>query len=443
MGIEKFFFRGESAQKEEETPSFRSRRRFLVQLGAFAASAALPQEVLGSDESAESQQELITQIHDYERLIRDMRPLLEDEGTSREDLVAVIGSAPGITREALRGSELDPEPFFRSKGSWPSEQIPTAGSITAESIHFAHETDPALLFYGNGFFVNGEDPLLITNSHVSKGRLSHKSSAGEDIAGEAASELFGVEKAQEDIARTVLSWDRRKEKEDLHGRIVHIPSVRKFGGEAPDSTELTTGVLIKMTPSMLKLFSQRSVEEFGETLLNSYICIVPSRDVNEDLVIDNKDREGTSGSPIFTQDDSADGRMIPSGIVWGDAMICDYIHNVAYTALIVHGPDILGKNIDAINTVVSGFMSEAELPQKRALTEAVQERLKEKGFPLTVDGVYGGGTQDAVFKFQQRSFPEETLRASVIWGDVDRMTWNALFPERPVRSKKELYAQFA
>jgi hypothetical protein len=443
MGIETFFGGGKKTQERDEESPVLSRRRFLLQLGALAATAALPHEALGAEESADASRELIAQIHDYQRLIRDMRPHLEEESTTREDLVSIVGSAPGMTREALRGSELDPESFFRSNGSWPSEQIPTVGSITAESIHFAHEAEAPLHFYGNGFFINQEDPLLLTNRHVSKGRLSYESAKEEDVAGASAYDLAEADRAREDIARTVLSWDRRKAKEDLHGKIVHIPSIRTLGGEGADATDLTTGVLVKMTPSLLKLFSRKSVEEFREQLLNSYICIVPPRDTNGDHEIDNKDGKGTSGSPVFTEEDCDAGELMPSGIVWGDAMICDYGHDITYTALIIHGPDILGKNIDAMNTVVSGFMKEEDLPQKQALTRAVQERLLEKGFPLTVDGVYGGGTQSAVFQFQQRTFPEGTLRSSVIWGDVDRITWNALFPERPVHDRKDLYAQFA
>lgn len=53
--------------------------------------------------------------------------------------------------------------------------------------------------------------------------------------------------------------------------------------------------------------------------------------------------------------------------------------------------------------------------------KAVQQRLNQLGFALTVDGVFGACTEGAVKNFQQR-------RGLKIDGTVGSMTWKALIP---------------
>ena len=53
--------------------------------------------------------------------------------------------------------------------------------------------------------------------------------------------------------------------------------------------------------------------------------------------------------------------------------------------------------------------------------KAVQQRLNQLGFALTVNGIFGACTEGAVKKFQQR-------RGLKIDGTVGLMTWKALIP---------------
>lgn len=470
MGFENLFIGKEKDQPSKEAtntldPKGKSRRAFLKGAGALAASAVLPHtEAFGQKTktyepfpitSFEDRERNVLAIRAHEQRLQRMREALADPNATQRDVLDIVVGPP-TDRGVFEGTELDREAFFRSRGSWPSVQIRKevqAGGDTQAVLRFAHQENREgnLQGYANGFFVNG---MLISNRHVGEGASFYCESitSGEDIAG-CSIEDGGIisQLHAEDYEKARLMRNRQHAGEDLHGRLVHIPSIHEHrGAHTPDNTDITSGIAFKITPNFLygesksawPFFDKNISEQFREELLNSYACIIPPRgDTNKDGVIDLVDNQGLSGSPVFTDDACAANAMVPSGVLWATAWVHDYRLDVTHTLALFHGPDTLTSMIDRVNTVVSGALDESLVPNKRELTEDVQLKLKlQFGYHnLTVDGLYGEQTAQAVYDFQMQKFNQEAREALVIPGVVDRYTWDALFPEARNPDKQQLW----
>jgi hypothetical protein len=472
MGIENFLFKkpkgreGEEISDDELSPKGRQRRNMMFGGAALLGSTALhvhwanATDLLPIDsfslQTPEGREDNVEKIREYIEWIAQNEEELKRPDITKNEINAIIcKNVPALENNVLKGTEYDQESALRSNGYWKATQIEVGkGTTDGVLFRFAHEDNSnkkELAGYGNGFVIKiGDTEILISNPHVIKESLNCEVLAdGIEAGGCDLNDLNVVESAKENFEKISVPWDRRKSKENLHGKLVHIPSVHnRRGAENTDKTDITSGVLFKISPNFFPsgesthktFFSQENLKAFGNLLQNSYMCIIPSREVNGDGIANDDDALGISGSPVFTDEDCKNGNIMPSGLVWGAGTIKDSVHKVSYTVAYIHGPDILGKTIDTVNTIVSGFMDEKEFPQKRALTEKVQKKLVELGYPITVDGDYGGYTQRAVFTFQERVFSKEKIDSEVIAGDVDRMTWDALFPDDAGVNKRKLYA---
>lgn len=472
MGLENFLFKKTEVESvaEEEIDELdekgKGRRNFLVGASALAGASMLSvYEAQAQHENEiipiytpEDKEQNVIRIREYELWHKELKDILADPRIKREDIMNILNGPDGVPptdQSILEGTELDRESFFRYNQSWPSIQMlfrETSGSEkkTAPLPWFAHQ-QPLSGHYprtGNAFFVNG---TLCTNVHVFKGWVSHLEYLEQkaEITGVHINELAAGEDLERNLDRVELDWDRRKMQEDLSGKLVHVPSIhRERGEENIDNTDITSGVAFKITPNFLYdadrpgryIFNKANTEAFGEELLQSYACIVPPRDTNEDNRANQYDVQGASGSPVFTDEDCAEGKHIPSGIVYGATTIADTERNISYVVLLMHGPDVLGKLQDEVNTLVGMEIDEKESPNKKQLTQKVQMALHEYGDDsVTIDGLYGNHTRQAVYNFQQRVFKKEMLESSVIPGTVDRLTWNALFPEEQDPNRVHLW----
>ncbi len=225
--------------------------------------------------------------------------------------------------------------------------------------------------YGNAFFVDG---MLMSNRHVIEESFVCEllNPESKDIAACSLHDLNPTIKEtqhlnESDTSRVMLNWDRRKSSEDLHGKIIHIPNIhQERGADDPDKTDITSGVLIKISPDMPRSLENGNgiiealgkehgkVKDFTETMKNSYLSIIGKRDSNNDGRFNNGDFTGVSGSPVFTDEDCVAGKKVPSGIVWGVAGITVRDEKTGkrlhYTIALIHGSDVLGEMVDKTNT---------------------------------------------------------------------------------------------
>lgn len=458
----------------EDDEAVLTRRQFLVGAGTLIASVALPKqeakayagesyEVLHStQEEREENEEVLTA---YAQWIKENQTKLADpDVTSRQKLKIMVHDLPGLERSMLEGTRFDHEEKFRkvfTDGSWPAVRVKEKVSGGKRALNYAHEghLNMTPFRYGNAFFVDG---MLVSNRHVIDESFVCEliNPESKDIAACSLNDLDpAIKEAQHlkgsDTARVMLDWDRRRSAEDLHGKIVHIPNIhQERGADDLDKTDITSGVMIKISPDMPRSLENGNgiikalgkehemVKDFTETMKNSYLVIIGKRDSNNDGTSNSNDFTGVSGSPVFTDEDCAEGRKIPSGIVWGVAGITILDEKTGkrlhYTIALIHGSDVIGEMIDKTNTI-SSHIDSADVPYKKALTTKVQERLVELGYSITVDGDYGAETQTAVGLFQRSVFDEETLQSRVIPTAVDRRTWDELFPNEAGISKQELY----
>lgn len=435
----------------EQDAKVLSRRSFLMGSGALVAASMLNIHESKAQESElmpiispEDREQNVQSIRAYEAYLKTIRPDLDEPLTLPQliDLLHGKNGIPPTERSVLEGTELDREDFFRSKGSWPSIQIRDEKGSPVPKLRFGHSgipDDSDLEGYGNGFVL---DDTLIANRHgIHSSFRSEVIEKDKDIGGVSFDDVRVGEDSRAQIDRAALSWNRAKASEDIHGKLVHVPSIHVQRGSEIDQTDITSGVLFKMTPSIVRSFNLTSeYKEFEAQLLNSYACIVPPRDTNEDGRKDKEDVKGISGSPVFSDEDCAEKIMVPSGIQWGSMTMRDRKRNTSYTLFLIHGPEVLGSMIDAVNTIVSMDIDEAEVPTKIALTTKVQQGLVAYGYRnLGIDGDYGNDTKAVVQAFQERVFDQATLETSIIPGVVDRRTWDALFPNEQNPNKKRLW----
>lgn len=471
MGFENFFrskkepLPAKSEVSDENESGVLSRRKFLLGSGALIGASMLnlhESHAAGSEKlsrlvSIEDREKNIQAIRAYGQHLKDKSAELAQARLveARE----ILFPAPAIEQHLLKGTELDHDAFFRRGGSWPSVQVRFDEADIEPNLRFAHQPNIEMgkaPGYGNSFFADG---VFLTNDHVVEGKIfCEQLDNSADIVGCSTRELLenkpipktfaALETTQEDIDRIGLDWDRRKSDEDLHGEIAFITSIHELRNKVRDNTDITPGVLVKVTPNLIWSLENPSGlinpldnnnVSHEEKIKRSYMCIIAPRDVNGDNIKDGKDVQGISGSPVFTDTDCREGRQIPSGIAWGTITIDDPLRNVTYSIAFIHGPDVVGEMIDTVNTVVSANMDEEKFPQKKALTQKVQEALQSYGHDIEADGVYGGGTEAAVALFQETVFSKEELESKVIVGTVDRRTWETLFLSDEV-NKTELYA---
>ncbi len=460
MGFESLFFKKDTPRTSKTADNAHElnaqglqRRQFLKGAGALAAASALGVSGVHGAEaspfSPENAEDLVGSIRAYEARLKQLKMELARIDITEEEIWSILEGEEGIPvtdRSVLEGSEVDREGFFREGGSWPSVQIRHEGKDRIPHIRFAHQRnneDMYLAGYSNGFFVND---ALIANKHVMEHSFRCELLGGrEDIGGCAVSELVTNEEGKEEIDKVQLQWDRRKASEDISGNLVHIPSIHERRGRASDGTDILSGVVFKVTEGLLTtdekeaLFGARASREYEEAFLSSYAFLTKMNDSNGDQKQNAYDLEGISGSPVFLDRDCAAGVRMPSGIEWGaiDRMSPS---GEKYTIVLIHGPEVVGAMLDTVKTIISMELDEAEAPQKRALTIKVQMALYEYGDEsVAIDGLYGTGTRQAVYDFQQRVFSKEMLESEVIPGTVDRATWNALFPEEQDPDKKVLW----
>ncbi len=470
MGLEKFFFKlNKESTVETDVPhdsaasenSNVSRRNFLLGGAALAATTLLntpKSEAKAKGEydkleahlkqNPEEKLKNVAAIRDYEWRIQQLKDLLSIE-TSGGEVMRLIGDVPPTSEPYLEGTELDHRPLFEKQGSWPSVQVRSQGQET--HIRFGHhknDESPAAAwnFYGNGFFI-GE--TFFSNRHVIRDSFACEIINDRiDIGSCSVHELHQTNDIRADVERVATTWDRRQSVVDMHGHLVHIPSIHEQRGSADTrDRDITSGVPIKITENMLwsvenpdALFNSESSKLFAEELKKSYFCIVPARNTNLDSIKDGDDAKGTSGSPVFLDRDCASGIPTASGILWGIVTFEDEAKKVSYTAVLIHGPDVIGEMVDISNTVLSSTMDEAQFPEKLSLTLSVQYALLQLKYNIPTHGVYDQQTIDAVRTFQEQNFDIETLASKIIPGVIDRYTWNALFPNKRADNKKQLYA---
>jgi hypothetical protein len=469
MGFERFFFGKEKVEEAGASPDVdeldekgKSRRGFLVGAAALAAASAIPmQEAFGQSDTVEpivtpeDKERNVERIRAYESHIKSSQEELARLGITKHEVMEIFygdGGVPPTDRRSLEGTELDREAFFRMRGSWPAVQLRKELGQDLLQLRFAHNVNDetkVLLRQGNGFFV---DEAFISNKHQLNEVIPCENiSENDDVAGCGVDDLGLREALGRHVEKVGLTWDRAKAQEDIHGKLIHMPSLHeKKGASEADNAAITSGVLFKITPSLLfdpqnprvrTLFSEKHLH-LREQLLRSYACIVPSEDVNGDGRENEMDVRGISGSPVFTDEDCASKKQVPSGIEWGALTINDTQRGLSYTVVLVHGPEVVGEMIDTVNTLLSMDLDETEVSNeiKFALSTKVQQALVDYGYRnLGVDGVYGEDTKAVVQAFQERVFDEETRNASIIPGVIDRRTWNALFPNEQNPDKRALW----
>lgn len=451
MGFENPFTRkrqeATDASQNEETVL--SRRQFLIGSGALVGTLALNLHEAKADETGlegihtqEDRERNVEAIRRYENKIASQREVLRSPDLFDRDVLDIIHDAPPTGIPVFRGTELDHEAFFRQDSTWPSVQIiqqrnnPNPQILFGNTILKDYDILDRPTSFANGMFLDG---ALISNEHViGESFKCEVSSEGLDIGGCSISDFIMSDKMRENATRANLKWDRRNVHKDLHGKLVHAPNIHKERDQyTPDNKDITSGVLIQITPNLLydpetrrsSLFNKRTTELYGALMRRSYMCIVPPRDTNEDGNSDLDDLAGISGSPIFLDEDCQNGNLTPSGIVWGSADIVDDARGVSYTAMLVFGPEVIGDMIDQVNTIVSIDLPEAVTSNSGPITLRIQHELQRKGYTnLVADGVFGNGTREAVLDFQRRTFTEEEMATSIIPGAIDRRTWNALLP---------------
>lgn len=481
MGFENLFVKksteenlsgdGRDTNEEELSAYGKQRRKTLLGMGALAVGAGLNLHEAQASATAEQfaplntpegKEHNVERIKAYQDWLIKYRYILEDENSSREAMDAVLffnanGTSylPVLERKYLQETELDHENLFRRNGSFPAFQIRTEGSESVPAhteIRFSNQDNienGTLKGYGNGFVLDGG---MITAEHVANDIdpeafvCASSPEDGFDIAGLSLNDIDDKNGIKENALLINLPIDRQMRKRDLHGEFIDITGIHETRGTGPDNSDITSGVLVKITPAIIThyfkdIFSD-SDADFKKIILNSYICIVPPRDVNGDGVANGFDVSGLSGSPIFSDSETSQNVLSPCGIVWGSTEIDDLTNSVSYTMVAVHGPDALIEMSDTVQTILSGFMDETEFPGKRALTFKVQEALNTLGYGVVVDGDYGGNTQEAVFAFQKKVFDRDILKAAVLLGDVDRRTWDMLFPDEAGVNREKLYELF-
>jgi hypothetical protein len=459
MRFENFFLKKEHENSVEDASEIdelseegKSRRNFLRGGGALLAASALGgTEAFASSENALEKKNIEEAVRAYETFIQQNKDALAQPDAFRYEIWNMLlgdEGLPNMDQETLRGTEFDREAFFREGGSWPAAQLRRMGTGDDERAmirlgHHANKEDEYLAGYGNGFFSND---TLIANRHVMETLFQSEYLPGkEEIAGSSVFDLIPDSGGRREVAKVDLDWDRKKANEDIHGKLVHVPYIHEERGREKDGTGILSGVVFKITPNFLttqereSLIGPRATQEFGEILQSSYAFLIRPRDTNNDFKANAFDLEGISGSPVFLDSDCEDGERIAVGIEWG-ALDRTAPNGEKYTLVLLHGPEVLGRMHDTVNTILSEELSENDAPQKRALTEKVQMALHEFGFnDLLIDGLYGKGTSDVVFDFQLRMFSREEIESSIIPGVVDRLTWNALFPEEQNPDKKKLW----
>jgi hypothetical protein len=468
MGFERLFLhKDEPHEKESEADEVPDpkRRAVLKGLGVLAAVAVLPK--VDNAEAADLPENLqpenlesnVDKIRAYQvgieqnRAALDVAPdLTKPLKDLRREVYPVIKPQCDLRREALVGTEFDHEAWFRegcTERSWPSIQLRYVKGQEMPSLRFGHYDNvenEQIVRRGNGFIL--EDHFF-SNNHMIEGRLkTQKISDDLDIAAVNLRDYEWSDQARDSIDRVRLHFDRRKINEDLHGQLVHVPSIHEKRGTGSDNTEVVSGVAIRLTENLVKrlglpaTITVRNYKNNGEgtfelplmeRYLNSYVCVIPSNDTNGK--IDDEDGTGLSGSPLLTDVDSALGRNIASGIVWG-------VGKAGSLKLIYfHGPEVVGEMLDRANTIVSSDTDKEANPWKIGLTARIQERLSDLGFyTMEVDGGYGDGTKAAVEAYQKDAFGEDMFAASIIPGVVDFKTWGALFPEERNLTKGQIHA---
>lgn len=451
MGFENPFTRKrfESTDQARSDEAVLSRRQFLIGSGALVSALALNLHEAKADETAlegihtqEDRERNVEAIRRYEHKIALQKEALQDPNLFDRDVLDIIHDAPPTGIPVFRGTELDHETFFRQGSTWPSVQIIQQQNNPNPQILFGNTIlkDYSILdrpSFANGMFLDG---ALISNEHViGESFKCEVSSEGLDIGGCSLSDFVMSENMRTNAARANMEWDRRNAEKDLHGKLIHVPSIHTQRDEyTPDNKDITSGVLIKITPNFLydsetrrsSLFNKRTTELYGDLMRRSYMCIVPPRDTNEDGSADLNDLAGISGSPVFLDDDCQNGERTPSGIVWGSALINDDARGVSYTIMLVFGPDVVADMIDRVNTIVSMDLPDDVTSNKGPITQRIQQELQRVGYAnLVADGVFGNGTREAVLDFQRRTFTEEEMATSIIPGAIDRRTWNALLPD--------------
>jgi hypothetical protein len=468
MGFENLFFKkekvtgAENSDTDELDERGKSRRSFLVGAAALAAASALPmQEAFGQSSSVEpirtpeDKERNVLKIREHEAYLKEVQDEFARPGITKQEIMDLLHGKEGVPatdQSVLEGTVLDRREFFEANDSWSAVQVRREVGDSRLHLRFGHNLPPddtILEGSGNSFFV---DDIFMSNKHmIAELAPCETVEEGRDIAGCAVDDLGPHEALQKNANRVGLAWDRSKATEDVHGKFAHIPSIhKKRGADRENNTTITSGHIFKITPNFLNdpnlnirtFFSKDHTDAFAATLEKSCGMIVPSADTNLDGRANAYDLDGISGSPVFIDDDCAEGRRVPSGIQWGALTVTDMERKISYTVVLLHGPEVVGAMVDKVNTIVGADLTEADLSSERkiALSAKIQQALVDYGYRnLGVDGNYGEDTKAVVQAFQEREFDEATRATSIIPGVIDRRTWNALFPHEQDPDKRALW----
>jgi len=447
MGVEGFWGKKKNQNEaSQETPTEekidKRKRSFLVGAGALAASTLLPNEkVRAADlpellrlDTHEAREVNVERIRLYAQWILQHEAALAT-ATRKEDIEDIIYShVPALEEHVLERTDLDYKQFIK-QGGWPS-QLFMWNEKRFDEQKGEWVNDP---YRANSFTVND---FFISNRHVlEKFPNCTVSSAGLDISGTPLdNEAVVLPQDRANRERVQLEWDPNKTYENLHGKIVFVPTMR----QQSDGTfieELVPAVLVRITENFLytqqnpgSFFNRGDTSVFGRELLHSYMAVVAPQDIDQDGVRSGSDIQGMSGSPVITLEDCQKGSKVVSGILWGATSSArDNRAKVSRALMFVHGPDVVGNFLEQIgknHEPVNENIDRAKLTIK--IQEALNMWRSRYGFDaITVDGLYGNGTKLAVYEFQKAVLGIRQQGSVYERGIVNEATWEHLFPGEP------------
>lgn len=358
MGIERYLFAREHTEPNEpEEKIDASKRKTLFGLGALAAATALspltaeasdaptkvgvievdPQlpelETLTTPEAKERNME---KLFRYAAWIQINRELLASLHYKKDIEAVIFKDLPALEESALEDTELDFKEAIKQKG-WPA--IPFRNTVKKEVANTFTVND---VVFSNGHAFEGLDGCVLAQDG------SDLACADMDNA-----QVVSSHEIKEKRREHALTWNPENAQEDLHGRIVFIPTTHKTKSGYVE--ELVPAVLVKITPNFLyegkkgTFFGEKNTAAFKSEFEQSYMAVVAPLDSDENGVRNGSDVTGMSGSPLLTLEDCSLGKRDVSGIVWGTQTRKDDATKTSRSIVFVHGADVIERMLTQLD----------------------------------------------------------------------------------------------
>ncbi len=249
MGFENLFFKkdkpteAENSDVDELSEEGRQRRGFLIGSGALVAASMLQLHTAEAEESSvepilspEDRERNVEKIRSYEVYLQNRRADFDDPSLTKQDFLDMLHGEEGIPptdRSLIEDTEIDREAFFRANGTWPSVQIiTTSGNPEIRFAHLPKNENTTVLDSANGFFV--EDALIANKHMIANSFKCEVIESDKDIGGCSLKDMSADSGTLSNIQKTSVSWNRAKTSEDLHGKLVHMPSIHDQRGSSVD-----------------------------------------------------------------------------------------------------------------------------------------------------------------------------------------------------------------